>query len=78
MTPDDLRVFRVSHKLPQAVLADVLGISRHAIIDMEKGRRAIPLWMGLALAAYEVGLAPYSARGGSKGGPGRVTRDPRP
>lgn len=61
MTPDDLRSFRVRHQLPQAQMADILEISRHAVMEWQAGSRPIPAWLGLALAAYDLGLAPYEA-----------------
>lgn len=65
MTPSDLRRFRAHHGLPQAELARILQISRQGIVEMEMGRRRIPAWLALALAAYEAGLGPYAAPEGA-------------
>lgn len=59
MSPDAFRAFRLRHGLPQAALADALGVSRHLIIEIEQGRATASRQLRLALSAWVAGLPPY-------------------
>lgn len=61
MTRDDLRAFRALHGLTQQAVAEILGLARGSIIEFEKGRRPLPKWFSLALAAHNAGISPYTA-----------------
>ena len=61
MTKQEIRAFRVEAVMTQVDLAQTLGVARSLIIDLECGHRAVPAWVGLAMAALKADLPPYSA-----------------
>lgn len=64
MTPVELKAFRHRRNLPQADLAEALGLGRTTIVALERGNRPLSRLSLLALAAYEAGLQPYSPDAG--------------
>ncbi|WP_085034904.1 helix-turn-helix domain-containing protein [Ensifer aridi] len=47
-----------SPKLTQRALADILGVSKYTVIKWETKKRALPPYIGLAMAAIDAGLEP--------------------
>lgn len=60
VTGPDWRAYRFKRGLRQADLAEALGVSRYAVVQMEADRIPPSRTILLALAAYEAGLAPFS------------------
>ncbi|WP_442969817.1 helix-turn-helix domain-containing protein [Roseibium sp. Sym1] len=50
--------WRVRHKLSLAQASQVLGCSKTSLVNWEKGRTRIPLYIALACSAYSFGLPP--------------------
>lgn len=48
-TPEQIREWRVRHKLSQAALAKLLGVQTLAVTRWELGTRAVPPYLHLAL-----------------------------
>lgn len=57
MEPDQLRKFRTKYKLTQAKLAELLLTTGNTIARWERGERAIPPYLSLALKAIETELS---------------------
>jgi transcriptional regulator with XRE-family HTH domain len=57
MEPDQLRDFRLKHKLTQAKLAELLMTTGNTVARWERGERAIPPYLALALQAIESELS---------------------
>lgn len=59
MTAKELRNWRLRLRLSQARAAEILGCSRRAIQNWEKGSNKIPKTVALAIAAVQFDLPPY-------------------
>lgn len=57
MTPDELRRRRETMSLSQSELAAILQVASNTIARWERGERAIPSMLGLALQAIEQTIA---------------------
>ena len=53
MTPDELRAWRVAHRMSQPALADALGVHWQTVAHWEQGQRSIPPLLTLALKGIE-------------------------
>lgn len=53
MTADELRDFRLRLNITQQTLAEALGVDRNTVARWERGERAIPAFLHLALETIE-------------------------
>ena len=59
MTPNELLKWRLDNELSQEEAAKLIGCSRRGYQNWEEGKSKIPRYVALAIAAIQVGLAPY-------------------
>lgn len=50
MTPDELYLWRISHRFSKRMAATALGIARNTFFAYEKGHQPIPRYIALAAA----------------------------
>ena len=53
LSPEELRAWRLKHNLTQQELGWLLGLSREAISNWERGTRTIPPYLSLVLDVLE-------------------------